>query len=297
MEFRQLEYFVAVAQELSYNRAAKKLNISQPAITKQIQLLEYELDVELFDKNVKDRHKKIVLTEEGQYFYIEAQKLINQSALIKENLFNYRNKKRIVKLGVFQMMPKNAIFQILKKLIKENNNYLLKVIEFGTYEEVNDALLHDEIQLGVTLQYIDNEDFISRTVRKGRLGILMNRKHILASKKLLQIKQLKDEKWIDFSTQLKQDRNKIEILFTNEGIIRKNNIIQEVNSYEMLETLIKLNYGIALLPDFIINENAELVFVPLEPESPLAVEINEVIRYKKGNNSGLVKTIFDNFSL
>lgn len=293
MELRQLEYFIAVASELSYIKAAKKLHISQPAITKQIQLLENELNIELFNKELKSNHKKIELTEEGNYFFIEAQNLVLQASSMKENLFNYKNKSRILKFGVFQMIPKRGILEILKKIALDRKNYLIKIIELGTYEEVNEALLNDHIQLGLSLQYIEDKRFISKTCRSGRLSVLLNKNHPLASNKMLTIRQLKDEFWIDFSAQLKQDRNKIEHLFIREGINRKNNIIQEVNSFEMLEALIELNYGIALLPDFIFFENPMLKLIPIDKDSPLSVEINEVVRYKNGNNSNLVKQIFD----
>ena len=73
MNIRQLEYFLAVASELNFTRAAEKLYVSQTAVTKQIQSLEEQLGVELFERT----KKKVVLTAAGNVFRQEASNLID----------------------------------------------------------------------------------------------------------------------------------------------------------------------------------------------------------------------------
>ena len=68
MQFRQLIYFVAVAKELSVSRAASKLHISQPPLTRQIQLLEKELGTQLFIRSIKG----VTLTSTGHLFLKDA---------------------------------------------------------------------------------------------------------------------------------------------------------------------------------------------------------------------------------
>ena len=75
MELRHLRYFVAVAEELNFTRAAEKLHLAQPSLTRQIHNLEEELGVRLLN-----RTKSVVtLTEEGRSFLIDARKLVAQS--------------------------------------------------------------------------------------------------------------------------------------------------------------------------------------------------------------------------
>jgi DNA-binding transcriptional LysR family regulator len=75
MDFRNLRYFVAVADELGFRRAAQRLHVSQPAVSQQVRKLEEDLGVRLFDRTPR----RVALTPAGEAFVVEARRILEQA--------------------------------------------------------------------------------------------------------------------------------------------------------------------------------------------------------------------------
>ena len=90
MEIRVLKYYITVAKEQSFSKAAKVLNISQPALSKQIKDLEEEYQITLFNRTTRS----LSLTEEGQLFKVHVKEILN---LVNKTEYYLKNTKKILK--------------------------------------------------------------------------------------------------------------------------------------------------------------------------------------------------------
>lgn len=95
MELRHLRYFVAVAEALSFTRAAERLRLAQPSLTRQARILEEELGVRLLDRG----HNRIALTEKGRRFFFDAKKILALCAESVAALQGTRDESTALNIG------------------------------------------------------------------------------------------------------------------------------------------------------------------------------------------------------
>lgn len=145
MDFRQLNYFVAVAEELSFSRAAVRLHMSQPPLSQQIKLLEDDLGVTLFDRT----RRSVELTHAGALFYEQALAILKQYAQAKE-LCAWTSDGRAGKLRI-AFTASVPIFEEFPRLIQGFRqaypNIEMDLLHLSTGEQLL-ALASNEIDVG-----------------------------------------------------------------------------------------------------------------------------------------------------
>src|SRR5215471_9438918 len=105
MELRHLRYFVAAAEEMNISRAAARLRISQPPLSRQIRDLEQEIGTPLFDR----RSKRLKLTAAGAYFLPEAREILSH-AIEASRLANAASVGKAGQITIAFLSPMGGMF-------------------------------------------------------------------------------------------------------------------------------------------------------------------------------------------
>jgi DNA-binding transcriptional LysR family regulator len=192
MDMRQLRYFLALAEELSFTRAAQKLHMTQPPLSQQIKLLEDELGVRLFNRGPRG----VSITEPGRVFLAHARSLTEGAKVaIQETVEMAAGKSGTVKIGTVN----SALFSIVPGILKDLNARfpLLKtsLMEMGSQDQIN-AILRDDLDLGIihmtnATPGIQAERFFSE-----RLCAILPDTHPLARKPVISLSALAQDNFI-----------------------------------------------------------------------------------------------------
>jgi DNA-binding transcriptional LysR family regulator len=134
LELRHLRYFIAVAEELHFGRAAARLNMAQPPLSVQIRELEKELGVKLFERSGKG----VSLTQEGTVFLLETRQICDQVSRAR----NAVNQATAGELGCLRVagIPyafMEALPQLIPRFREENPHVLIDLREAGTQESLD----------------------------------------------------------------------------------------------------------------------------------------------------------------
>jgi DNA-binding transcriptional LysR family regulator len=167
LEFRQLRYFVAVAEEGNLTTAARRLHVSQPPITRQIRQLEEELRVELLVRSSKG----VQLTEAGQLFFLEAKRLleISHAAVEKSRAAQAGDVGRL-DIGYFGSTIYTVVPQLVRNFLKARPNITVRIQRAGKDEQI--ARLRDgQLGIGFARYYSVEQDIQTIRVGEERLYI------------------------------------------------------------------------------------------------------------------------------
>jgi len=133
MELRHLKYFLKVAEERNFSKAAEKLFISQPPLSRQIKELEEELQARLFERN----NKKVELTDAGKYFEMEIRQLMISLEKIKQKAHKIaKNISGEFRIAYISSTFSGIISELIKYLSKKYPFASFKLFEIGTTRQI-----------------------------------------------------------------------------------------------------------------------------------------------------------------
>jgi DNA-binding transcriptional LysR family regulator len=263
MELRHLRYFVAVAEELHFGRAAKRLYIAQPPLSQQIQQLEEELGVSL----LKRTNRRVELTDAGRAFLDEAYKIlahIEQAKLLAQR--TARGEIGKLALGFVS----SAAFELLPRLLSTYREQHPK-IHVSLHEMEKDeqiaALFARQIQVGLLRPPVDSSELCSEIILREPLLLALPAQHPLVSKAQISIQDLANETFV------LQPRHwtlglydRIMNLCHSTGF--SPSVKQEAADTYLIIGLVAANMGISLVPASVQSLRSQgVVYRPLEGDT------------------------------
>jgi DNA-binding transcriptional LysR family regulator len=266
MELRHLRYFVAVAEELHFSKAAEKLHIAQPPLSQQIQQLETELGVKLFHRKTK---RQVQLTEAGKVFLQEADRLLVQLetavALTQRIGRGQTGQLRIgfTSLAIYDLLP--LILQQFREQFLEVELVLRELTTSQQEQALKDSLIH----VGFAHPPLEDDTLSYQCIHRETLVVALSSTHSLAQQERICVRSLKDEPLIVFPRYLAPGLyDRIMSLFGQVNV--QPNIIQEAIQMQTIIGLVSAGMGVAITPSSLQNlQRSGVVYRPLLEDVPI----------------------------
>jgi DNA-binding transcriptional LysR family regulator len=292
MELRQLKYFVTVAEELQFSSASRKLLVSQPALSQQIKLLEDELGVDLFIKIKRQIYRKVELTEAGKLFLKDAQKIMQLCSKAKERIKDIAASKKNLKLGTYRMLTGQLILDTLALFAHNFPEIDLTIVELPTILSVQEALLDETIDFGISVLPINYKGLDYISLKKSQLSVILYKNHPFANKKKLTLAALHAERWIEIDATVHPIFEAVEKMCIKAGFNRRPNIVQEVSSLDILAQLVGMGKGIALVPSFF--DTSTISNIVNKPLQDALIEFEQCLVFRKDRFNEMSAVLMDN---
>lgn len=167
MNIRSLRYFLQVADQLNFNRAAERLNISQPVVTKVISQLEHEIGSKLFERTTR----RVSLTPAGAVLLKEVRPLIAHVESVQQTVrHSVAERSGRFTLGYTTLAMQSVTPDLLRKFRTDHPDVEVEVREMTTQAQI-EALLSAEIDVGFILTPVTHESLTIVPVHRERLKL------------------------------------------------------------------------------------------------------------------------------
>lgn len=178
MELRHLRYFVAVVEEQSFTKAAEKLFIAQPPLSRQIQNLEAELGISLFERG----SRPLKTTHAGHFFYQHAVKILANAEEVKSMTKRIGLVERTVTMGFVGSLLYGLLSRIVYLYRQQQPHLKIELVEMTTLEQVK-ALKEGRIDVGFGRLRISDPALSRILLREEPLMLAVHSSHPLARQK------------------------------------------------------------------------------------------------------------------
>ena len=250
VDIKQISYFMAIAREESFSRAAEKLGVSQPTLSMAVKKLEEELHVQLF----YSFNRKQLLTDEGIRLHTGAQKILETYQETVEAVTNFNEASSgVVTLGLSPLFGACFFGNILPSFSEAYPNIKINMIEDGA-KKIDELVEKGEVDIAVTLSSDRPPIFESCHFSTQRNVALLHKSHRLAGAKSLTVADLRDESFAIFNHDFLL-HYKILAACHASGFYPK--IVLLSSQWDFMVEIVSCNRGISILPKPVLDKHPD----------------------------------------
>lgn len=247
MDIRQLTYFLEVANQSSFSKAAQQLHLSQPSLSKMVKNLENELGVVLFDRSTRHIH----LTDAGEVIQTQARIILQSMEHLNTALADVTEmRKGKFRLGLPPVIGVSFFPDILARFHQLYPQIEIQLVEEGG-KVIEQRLLEGEIDLGVVVLPVDEEMFEVKPIIERKMMLTMHPEHPLAAREEVALQELADESFILFRKGFAL-RDRVREACIREGFEPK--VSYESAQWDFISEMVAAGIGISLLPETVCGK-------------------------------------------
>lgn len=265
MELRHLRYFVGVAETENVSRAALKLHISQPAVSRQIRDLEEEIGLPLLKRN----GKSVRLTEAGRFFLNEARAILKDTneAVLKTRVAGGKSETEL-HVGDFALVAARVMPGLLRSYQKAMPHVQVKLHDWPVEKEIA-AVREGRLQLAIIIPPLTGNwrrEFRFQELMTVRVCLAVSRDHPFAQRKDVPLTEAAREPFIGLlHDEYPQHRAYVNAIFA--AVKQKPRFVEEQDGWAELLSAVDAGRGIAIASDaFAYAFGDRVKFLPLKPE-------------------------------
>ncbi len=243
LELRHFSYFLAVAEELHFRKAADRLFISQPGLSRQIKQMEEIIGAKLF---IRDK-RNVSLTLAGNYLKNELDYVLNHiDFTIKQTRLIDLGSQGEVRIGFLGSAMQTVIPELLVKSNKKFPKIQFSLEEMSNYDQV-EAIEKDQLDLGFVRLHSVPKGMKIKTVFKDTFSLVLPKNHELTTKTFKTIKQVSEENFILFSSNYSSlYYDKIISICEDKGFTPK--VSHKSVHAQTIYKLVESGLGVAIVP-------------------------------------------------
>jgi DNA-binding transcriptional LysR family regulator len=286
IEFRHIRSFLAVADELHFGRAAQRLHITQPPLTRQVQQLEEALgDVQLFDRG----RRRIALTEAGETFVVESRRLLEQLAHAVERTQRVaRGESGRLRVGFISTADYSVLPALLRTFIRRFPDVDVDLLEL-TGDEQARLLGEGALDVGILIS-ADPDPRLERMplVHEPLVAVLPRSSRLARQPGALPVRTLRREPFVLFPRALAPGLyDKIIAYLEKAGF--SPSIGQQARQMQTIIGLVAGGLGVSIVPACMQNlRRPDVVYKKLAPRTPL---VTTWLVWPAGRSSAVVGSL------